>query len=283
MIRLIILVFAALIFCSSCSPSLVKLVNEKRYDELEKQILHRTDDHINDKSTGKTPLIVAVENNYIEGVELLLRNGADVNDRSIGETELLVAMEDYGGPIQRIIEFVDVSTNSSYGLPALVFAIRNENPIILKLLLKNGANPNFKYYYDSYYEQISECGYGQKYIEGTPLIDALNRKSSDMARMLIEHGADVNLNDSKGNTPIVFAMKNELDLNLINLLLSKGASVININYETYKMVKLECGIFRKPPLRVYYETTLVENAKDFNKELQKVFRNAYDRQLLKTP
>ena len=59
--------------------------------------------------------------------------------------------------------------------------------------------------------------------DNIPLICALEKRSNDLAKLLIERGADVNAKDHNGNTPLKLAQFTN-DEELINLLKSKGAS-----------------------------------------------------------
>lgn len=75
---------------------------------------------------------------------------------------------------------------------------------------------------------------GTDYNNITALHYATERGKVEMARLLLEHGADIEFRDPWGNTPLsnaVFYYKNERGLEMIDLLLSYGADVnANNNY-----------------------------------------------------
>ncbi len=83
----------------------------------------------------------------------------------------------------------------------LHLAIANGKHGIVELLLKNGANPNFKMYYGA-----------------TPLHLVVEYGQNDSLKHLIEHGANVNGQDYGGNTPLhlaVYYLSKEFSLELI--------------------------------------------------------------------
>jgi len=58
----------------------------------------------------------------------------------------------------------------------------------------------------------------------TPLHDACQYKHFDVASLLVRHGADVNLGDCIGNSPLYYAAKNGCDC-IVQLLLDNGSNV----------------------------------------------------------
>jgi hypothetical protein len=64
----------------------------------------------------------------------------------------------------------------------------------------------------------------------TPLHIAAKKGDIDVAMFLIEMGADVNVTDAKGNTPLIFIIHKTADLKMIKRLLEKGAAVNTQNH-----------------------------------------------------
>lgn len=104
--------------------------------------------------------------------------------------------------------------------PLLVTAMRHNNPTLVKLLLDNGADPNFTYKNGN-----------------TPLLAAVKQRSTEMAKLLIGAGADVNYQNQHGDNPLLLALT-ELDEPMIELLLAHGADV-NTKIITYDMTIME--------------------------------------------
>lgn len=64
----------------------------------------------------------------------------------------------------------------------------------------------------------------------SPLRIAAENGNIDVAMFLIEMGADVNVTDTKGNTPLIFIIHKTGDLKIIKRLLEKGAAVNTQNH-----------------------------------------------------
>jgi ankyrin repeat protein len=100
----------------------------------------------------------------------------------------------------------------------LLQQIKNGNPFVtqnLKQLIKSGVvlDPNYK-------EEDTGC---------TLLIWASAKSNNFIVNMLLNIGADPNIKDNIGNSPIIIAIRRN-NINLIKLLLSKGANIPeNIN------------------------------------------------------
>ena len=58
----------------------------------------------------------------------------------------------------------------------------------------------------------------------TPLMSACSTKQTDIVKMLLKAGADVNMADSMDRTALMYAIRNN-DINTVKLLLSSGANV----------------------------------------------------------
>jgi len=79
---------------------------------------------------------------------------------------------------------------SEKGFTPLLLAATNGDTAIVRLLLKYGANPNLRNF------------------DGvTALHNAVFEKHIEIARMLIEHGADTSIKDRLGNKPIDLAAR----------------------------------------------------------------------------
>jgi ankyrin repeat protein/8-oxo-dGTP pyrophosphatase MutT (NUDIX family) len=87
---------------------------------------------------------------------------------------------------------------------------------ILKLLLDAGANPDLR---DANSLFVSTSG------QFTPLMFALQRGETDMAKMLIEAGADVDyIATQEHSTPLILAVRKN-DFGMVQMLVSRGARI----------------------------------------------------------
>lgn len=119
---------------------------------------------------------------------------------------------------------------------------------IVKLLLKNGADPNIKDTKDS-----------------TSLIYAINNGNLKMVKLLLKYGADVNEGDRYDFTPLNYAVDNR-NLPIVKVLLKKGA---NIDYGP-RVIK---NSLVKAVLKNNYEITkyLLKYKADVNSKLIKKY------------
>jgi ankyrin repeat protein len=201
---------------------------------------------------GRTALLFAVEGDHADIVKLLVEAGADVNIRrkdNFGDTALIQAAENRGYNIVKQLlaaPNIDVNMKSkgierlswskSRELSALVAAVRNNKPDIVKLLLDNGADVNTK---DGKRITVLDSAAANGHttivelllykgarvnkksgIRGsTALISAARRGHTNrdpyqastttyIVKLLIDAGADVNAQNSIGRTALMFAIRN---------------------------------------------------------------------------
>ncbi|MDO4751055.1 MAG: ankyrin repeat domain-containing protein [Akkermansia sp.] len=158
---------------------------------------------------GTTPLVVAVANGNFEAVKYFVDSGAEVRH----STEPLLLYAAYSGKteILRYLVYCGAELNATApdGLTALLLVVVKGNEKMLDILLASkGIDLN-----------ASKEGI-------TPLLAAIlnPRASNNIARRLIETGADVNACDpSVGLSPLGAAVMRE-DMDLVRLLVKRGAN-----------------------------------------------------------
>lgn len=130
-------------------------------------------------------LIIACQNNDLEGARSLIESGANVNTivDADGDTLLLKAVLNNRFHIVRLLleKGAAVDIPGKYGETALMMAIINEQKAFLDLLLANNADVNI----------VSEEGI-------TPLMLAANRGNVEILNTLLQAGADFNAVNDKG-------------------------------------------------------------------------------------
>lgn len=111
---------------------------------------------------------------------------------------------------------VDVNAVDNFGRSMLVICAREGFNEIGKLLLRSGADANY----------VCSCN-GKKQ---TALMFAIAEDNIDMVWSLLIYGANVNFEDSEGNTPLMYAVNYSSD-GIVSTLLSSGADINAQNAE----------------------------------------------------
>ena len=201
---------------------------------------------INDSLEGKTPLIIAVGNSYIDTAKILIENGANINAVDIEgwsalsyavnngdiesaklllenkakiKDELLIAIKSpiVESRINIMKLLIDNKANINYAdedeFTPLNIAIESGDMELTKFLITNGANVN-----SLMQDGVSLIGY------------AIAQNNMDLLQILIENGANVNNTngDSWADTPLKTASRLGLD-NVVRILLSRNADINSVD------------------------------------------------------
>ena len=197
---------------------------------------------INDSLEGKTPLIIAVGNSYIDTAKILIENGANINavdfegwsalsyavnngdieiakllleNKAKIKDELLIAIKSpiVESSINIMKLLIDNKANINYtdenGFTPLNITIESGDMELTKFLITNGANVN-----SLMQDGVSLIGY------------AIAQNNMDLLQILIENGANVNYTggDSWAKTPLQTASRLGLD-NVVRILLTRNADI----------------------------------------------------------
>lgn len=130
----------------------------------------------------------------VNQIDELVNQGVDVNSRGTkNATPLFWAMRnDSVDGFQKLLELgADPNVVFTDGGTVIHWAVQLENSSYLRLALEHGGNPNL----------VS----GQRRL--TPLFKAIGSRDSDIPviNMLLKYGADPNVKESRGNTPVIMA------------------------------------------------------------------------------
>ena len=202
--------------------------------------------------SDKTPLHIACQNRRLDVIEVLLAHKADVNARcSLDQTPLHEAVsEDHFKAVELLIEHgADVNADSANGTPLFV-ASNVHSPEITKLLVKNGANVNrvgtleapelgtsneLSAELNLFYAVLSGMKDKVKaaldenpdsirniYPGGQTVLHLV--RDFEVATLLVHRGADLNVTDDAGRTPLqcaVFRARGDI----VELMIDSGADV----------------------------------------------------------
>jgi ankyrin repeat protein len=163
---------------------------------------------------GMPALAIAVSNQWLEGVEVLLSHKADVRivtdapHKSLkGTPALTFAAANGSRPVLSTLlrAGAPVDGPDDGGVTPLMSASFMGHPEIVEMLLANGAQTELQ----------DDNGY-------TALMYGSNAGHPSVVRALLDAGADPSANDNQGNRPLMFAAQHGHD-DAVRLLLEAGA------------------------------------------------------------
>ena len=150
---------------------------------------------------NETGIIIATDKNDIAMVQLLLEHGADLNIASdkIDNTPIMIAsVKGYTDIVQLLVEKSnpDMTILNGYGGTALIPACERGHVAVVKLLLeKTNVKVN----------HINRLGWTAM-LEAIVLSDG-GKSQQQIVKLLLAHGADKNIADKNGITPLEHAQR----------------------------------------------------------------------------
>ena len=220
----LLLVLAALTVAAGCT---------RKEPDKAAPVAERGDPHVPPPRRARaplTPLMQAVAAGDPVAVEALLAKGADPEARARdGVTALIVAARHGRGAIaERLLAAgaqVDAATDA--GRTALMEAAERGDLVLVRLLLKHGAQVNRR-------TRI-------RHLQTSALHLACASGYEDVVVTLLEAGADVNIQDEAGQTPLMDAAYG--NPRLVRLLLRYGAdpSITNLDGKSATRIAREEG------------------------------------------
>jgi ankyrin repeat protein len=175
---------------------------------------------------GRTPLLIAASHDGAEPiVKLLLSKGADVKARDGFQNTPLIAAADANDVrvVKLMIEKgVDVNATNLIGSTALMGAATNANVEAARLLLKAGADVNAVSASEGLQVKNGNIALGKF----TALLLASSFGPAELVKTILDAGANPNVKDVRGMTPLMLAVSSEYqNPEIVRLLLAKGADL----------------------------------------------------------
>jgi uncharacterized protein len=162
---------------------------------------------------GRTALLAATQRNQIEVARFLIQEGADVNARDfIQDSPFLYAGAEGRTEILKLMLAADADLKSTnrYGGTALIPAAHHGHVEAVKLLLATAIDK----------DHVNNLGW-------TALLEAVilgdgGPAHTEIVRLLVEAGANVNIADRDGVTPLAHARRSKYG-RMVDILTAAGA------------------------------------------------------------
>jgi len=179
---------------------------------------------------GRTALFVAaMSDQSADIVRYLVAKGADLKARdAFGNTILTAAAvgNDLGTIRIALDAGVDVNAVGATGMTPLLLSAGYANVAATKLLLSKGANVNAVTETPGLFPGEDPKSGPVALHNFTPLLMAMPLSSPEVVQTLLEAGADVNAKDSRNMTPLMLAVAtNHQNPGVIRMLLDHGANL----------------------------------------------------------
>jgi ankyrin repeat protein len=176
-------------------------------------------------SQGRTPLMVAAAHDgNSRTVRMLLDKGADLKAADgMGNTAMLTAAAANDLETVKLLLARGASADETNkgGYTPLMNVAMNGNTAMIRLLIEKGADVNAA---NTFSDRVKFGEIALKQL--TPLMLAAPQGSPDQVQALLEAGAAVNARDSRGMTPLMFAVASDnQDLDVIEMLIARGAEI----------------------------------------------------------
>lgn len=161
-------------------------------------------------SKNETPLIKAIKEQNLANAKFLIEKGARINfeNQKIPNPLITAIIANNYECVEILIESGADLNFSNYDKSPLAVAINRNNYEIAKLLYNKGAKIN---YYDSK--------------GNTPLHVAIKEKNYFLVDIFTQEREYVNIYNKNSNTPLNFALSNNSEIEIIKLLVNRGADV----------------------------------------------------------
>lgn len=162
---------------------------------------------------GYTALALASKYGHMDIVNIFIQAGAMIDLPNMhGETAFHHAARNNHADILNVVAVHAKPTSENY-YNELILAVRKGHAQTVQALIKKGAMFFIK-----------------KRMGGQALIEATKSNFSETASVLIEAGVPLDLQDTRGNTPLIYAIIND-NINIAGALIYNGANFMGANYE----------------------------------------------------
>jgi len=179
---------------------------------------------------GATPMSLAAEIGHAEMLGLLLDAGADVDSPNADDQTALMAVARTGhvDAASLLLEHgADVDARESWGgQTALMWASARRHPEMMQTLIDHGADVDARSIFRDYQRHVTAEGRPKSMDSGglTPLLYAARENCLECVDVLLANGADIDLPDPDGVSPLHVAIMNA-NWDIAKRLIEAGADV----------------------------------------------------------
>jgi uncharacterized protein len=179
---------------------------------------------------GATPMSEAALQGEAEVISALLKAGADANSPNAeGQTALMLVARTGNVEAAKLLvsHGANIDAREQWGQQtALIWAAAESQPQMVKFLLEHHANPNARAIVRDWQRKVTAEGRPKDMHRGglTPLLYAARESCIECAKLLLRHGADINLPDPDGRTALLMALLN-FHWDLAQFLISEHADI----------------------------------------------------------
>ena len=198
--------------------------------DLTKDLLKAGADPRATNQYGATPMSSAAEIGSAGVLEALLKAGADVESPTPeGQTALMAVARTGKVDAARLLLKHRANPNATEqwgGQTALMWAAAQSQPEMIRVLIKGGAKVDMRATVHDWQRRVTAEGRPKDMNRGgfTALLYAARESCIPCAKELLDQGADINLGDPDGVTPLIVALTN-IHWDMGKFLIERGADV----------------------------------------------------------
>jgi uncharacterized protein len=168
------------------ATALMAAATSGKVDAVKILIDHGADVNATEKAHGQTALMFAAALNRPDAIKMLASQGAVLSTTTKIEKIEAQKLDDNGNPLPKTDTTVNGGNTTLGGMTALLFAAREGALDAIKALVEAGAD-------------VNEICAGDK---SSPLVIAVSNGHYEAGKYLVEHGANPNLANVDGLTPL---------------------------------------------------------------------------------
>ena len=191
-----------------------ELIAAGEVDEVKK-LLRDSVDYYNHNTDGETALTIAIKNDDVDMVKLLVKEAVINLKNKEGETPLTLAIKKGNYEIIRLVcRRAKGSLKNDFGETPLYLAVESEDLFLVEELIRKGADVN------------------RRSNGITPLAHATELNNFKAVGYLLKEGAIANRPNDNGDIPLYIAIDNGFDI-VAGILINKSADAISdVNWRT---------------------------------------------------